>query len=57
MDYKRPYSCFSNKNFFRARGAKILNIKFENAETSEALQNLDDIKIGMIIGIDFEVEL
>jgi len=36
---------------------KILNIKFENAETGEALQNLDGIKIGMIISIDFEVEL
>lgn len=36
---------------------KILNIEFENTETGEALQNLDDIKIGMIIGIEFEVEL
>ncbi|MCW4031994.1 MAG: hypothetical protein NWF08_01195 [Candidatus Bathyarchaeota archaeon] len=36
---------------------KILNIKFENVETGEALQNLDDLKIGMIISIDFEVEL
>jgi hypothetical protein len=36
---------------------KILSIKIENAETTEALQNLDDVKIGMIIGIDFEVEL
>lgn len=36
---------------------KILNIEFENTETGEALQNLDDIQIGMIISIDFEVEL
>jgi len=36
---------------------KILKIKFEDAETEQVLQNLDDIKIGMIIGIDFEVEL
>lgn len=36
---------------------KIINIEFENAETREALQNLDEIEIGMIIGIEFEVEL
>jgi hypothetical protein len=36
---------------------KILNIEFENTETGESLQNLHDIKIGMIIGIEFEVEL
>jgi hypothetical protein len=36
---------------------KILKIKFEDAETEESLQNLDEIKIGTIISVDFEVEL
>lgn len=35
---------------------KILKIKFEDVETGQAIHNLDDIKIGMIISIDFGVE-